>query len=195
MLDYAANASAHWDAGRLRGSFESRFNRRRSCHDKLLLFIEDELEPEAFWDTVAANLKERRLRLVFVADRIPHELRSIVEFLNEQMQLTEVIAVEIKQYIDPNGRRGQHRPAHHRRNRNGTQNQTAPRRRPPPACNGGALLRANAYDSRSLALAARVLELYEHAKAHGSGKRSGAARCRARQPGWASMRTPRSPTH
>jgi len=25
MLDYAANASAHWDAGRLRSSFESRF--------------------------------------------------------------------------------------------------------------------------------------------------------------------------
>src|SRR3954451_9836801 len=103
MLDYAANASAYWDAGQLRTSFESRFADARSASDELSAFIEDEFEPEAFWETVAANLKERRLRLVFVADRIPPELRSIVEFLNEQLQLTEVIAVEIKQYIDPDG--------------------------------------------------------------------------------------------
>src|SRR3954469_14405538 len=75
----------------------------QSWQDHAAPFIEDEHEPDAFWETVAANLKERRLRLVFVADHIPPELRSIVEFLNEQLQLTEVIAVEIKQYIDPDG--------------------------------------------------------------------------------------------
>src|SRR5204862_333114 len=106
MLDYAANASTYWDAGRLRSSFETRFDNNAEAADaELSSFIEDDLEPEAFWETVAANLKERRLRLVFVADRIPPELRSIVEFLNEQLQLTEVIAVEIKQYVEPNGER------------------------------------------------------------------------------------------
>src|SRR3954453_13059108 len=79
MLDYAANASAHWDAGRLRSSFESRFNSPEAANEEFADFIEGEMEAEDFWDAVAANLKERRLRLIFVADRIPPELRSIVE--------------------------------------------------------------------------------------------------------------------
>jgi hypothetical protein len=35
MLDYAANASAHWDAGRLRSSFESRFVDAEAAADEL----------------------------------------------------------------------------------------------------------------------------------------------------------------
>jgi hypothetical protein len=38
------------------------------------------------------------VRLVFVADEIPRELRRVVEFLNEQMT-AEVIAIEVKQYV------------------------------------------------------------------------------------------------
>jgi hypothetical protein len=37
------------------------------------------------------------LRLVFVADEIPRELRRVIEFLNGQM-LAEVIGLEVKQY-------------------------------------------------------------------------------------------------
>jgi hypothetical protein len=36
--------------------------------------------------------------MLFVADRVPVELRRIVEFLNGQMQPAEVLAVEIRQY-------------------------------------------------------------------------------------------------
>jgi hypothetical protein len=43
-----------------------------------------------------------RLRLVSVADEIPHELRRIVEFLNEQMTHTDVLAIEVRQYVAPN---------------------------------------------------------------------------------------------
>jgi hypothetical protein len=45
------------------------------------------------------NLQAGRLRLIFVADEIPPELRRIVEFLNGQMDPAEVLAVEIKQYV------------------------------------------------------------------------------------------------
>jgi len=38
---------------------------------------------------------------VFVADEIPSELRRIVEFLNEQMTVTEVLAIEVRQYLAP----------------------------------------------------------------------------------------------
>ncbi len=37
--------------------------------------------------------------MLFVADEIPAELRRVVEFLNEQMDSAEVLAVEIKQYV------------------------------------------------------------------------------------------------
>src|SRR3712207_9290538 len=37
--------------------------------------------------------------MVFVADEIPSELQRIVEFLNQQMDPAEVLAVEIKQYV------------------------------------------------------------------------------------------------
>jgi hypothetical protein len=37
--------------------------------------------------------------MVFLADSIPVELRRVVEFLNEQMDPAEVLAIEVKQYI------------------------------------------------------------------------------------------------
>ena len=40
-----------------------------------------------------------KVRLIFVSDEIPTELRRIVEFLNQQMDPVEVLAVEIKQHI------------------------------------------------------------------------------------------------
>ena len=44
-------------------------------------------------------IQSRRLRLLFVADDIPTELQAIIEFLNEQMDRTEVLGVEIRQYL------------------------------------------------------------------------------------------------
>ena len=172
MLDYAANASAHWDAGRLRSSFESRFADAEAATDELSLFLEAGLEPDAFWDAVAGNLQERRLRLVFVADRIPPELRSIVEFLNEQLQLTEVIAVEIKQYIEPNGDRvnivpriiGETEMARRVKRAGGS----VPRPRPTEEA-----FYAQIRSSHAPALAERVLALYEHAKTHGTRRTFG----------------------
>ena len=40
---------------------------------------------------------------MFVADVISRELRRIIEFLNEQMTQTEVLGVEIRQYVDDQG--------------------------------------------------------------------------------------------
>jgi hypothetical protein len=55
--------------------------------------------PETFWAMVKTNLQAGRVRLIFVADVIPPELRRIVEFLNAQMDPAEVLALEIKQYV------------------------------------------------------------------------------------------------
>lgn len=37
--------------------------------------------------------------MVFVADTIPTELRRIVEFLNEQIDPAEILAVEVRQFV------------------------------------------------------------------------------------------------
>ena len=64
---------------------------------------DDKSAPDAFWQSVEANLQRGRIRMLFVADRIPTELRRIVEFMNEQMKPAEVLAVEVKQYTSTDG--------------------------------------------------------------------------------------------
>ena len=51
-----------------------------------------------YWEKVDNHFKTGRIRLLFVADEIPSELKQIVEFLNQQMNPAEVLAIEIKQY-------------------------------------------------------------------------------------------------
>lgn len=60
--------------------------------------LEAESSAEEFWQAVGTNLKDGRIRLIFVADEIPASLRRLVKLLNEQMPKVEVLAVEIRQY-------------------------------------------------------------------------------------------------
>jgi hypothetical protein len=103
MLDYAANASSYWGIDRIRSAFEVTCrDAARDPDDALTHHIGPERDADEFWREVDANLRSGRLRLVFVADVIPHELRRIVEFLNEQMTRTDVLAIEVRQYAAPN---------------------------------------------------------------------------------------------
>jgi hypothetical protein len=104
LLDYAANAAAYWAGDALRHLFEERCAAVGEDPESILRDAFSDVEDvEAFWATVRTNVAAERLRLVFVADSIPSELRRIVEFLNGQMQQTEVLAVEVKQYRDATG--------------------------------------------------------------------------------------------
>jgi hypothetical protein len=106
MLDYAANATAHWPVSHIRERFAANCERSGlDPEEKLREFLEDELQPEEFWQSADRNLKEHNIRLLFVADVIPPELQRIVEFLNEQMDKTEVLAIEIKQFVSEAGLR------------------------------------------------------------------------------------------
>lgn len=95
MLDYAANATAHWKAGTIADSFEATARAGgRDPNEVLSGFLGDERDPEAFWQRVDDSFAAGRVKLVFVADIIPRELARIVEFLNEQMK-ADVRAVEL----------------------------------------------------------------------------------------------------
>ena len=96
MLDYAANAVVYWPSDRLRERFLA--TNGESAEQKLVEFLDGQMEAEEFWRLANKNLQDRNVRLLFVADEIPTELQRIVEFLNEQMDRTEVLAVEIKQF-------------------------------------------------------------------------------------------------
>jgi hypothetical protein len=58
-----------------------------------------EIDEEVFWASVKTNLQAGRLRLLFVADSLPPELRRIIEFLNEQSDPMEVLGVEVRHYV------------------------------------------------------------------------------------------------
>jgi len=101
LLDYAANATSYWPGDRIREEFEKRCETRGvDPADQIADAFDDELDDDKYWELVDTNLRAGRLRLLFIADVIPTELRRIVEFLNEQMSPAEVLAVELKQYLD-----------------------------------------------------------------------------------------------
>ncbi|MCJ2011689.1 hypothetical protein, partial [Methylobacterium sp. J-076] len=99
MLDYAANSVLHWPLDTLRAVFGARCEAEGGDPVAVLGdLIGPDSDPEAFWEGVRTNLQAGRVRLLFVADRVPPELRRVVEFLNRQMQPAEVLAVELRQY-------------------------------------------------------------------------------------------------
>lgn len=99
MLDYAANAVVYWPIEKIRAMFESHCGEAGENHERELAnFLAGDGDSQNFWSQVKTNFEAGRIRLLFVADEIPAELRRIVEFLNDQMKSAEVLAVEIKQF-------------------------------------------------------------------------------------------------
>ena len=103
MFDYAANGVKYWPIDRLREWLTARSGGSDEAAERIaqLLEVDDEdrdATVERFWNRVEDNLAAGKLRLLFVADEIPQELRRIIEFLNEQMQQTEVLGIAIARH-------------------------------------------------------------------------------------------------
>lgn len=102
LLEYAANATVYWPISFIQERFEKNCEQEEMNPDEKITELTDGEEPEEFWGKVETNLKMGKVRLVFLADEIPSELKRIVEFLNEQMNPAEVLAIEVKQYVGNN---------------------------------------------------------------------------------------------
>jgi hypothetical protein len=100
LLDYAANGVTFWPPDALRGNLQERCEREGVSEEDAIRELVGREDPdlEEFWAGVATNLKAGRVRLVFVADEIPPELKRVIEFLNEQMNPAEVFGIEVKQF-------------------------------------------------------------------------------------------------
>lgn len=100
LLEYAANAVVYWSIDQIRNLFESTCkDSEEGPEERLINHFDKNLEYESFWEQVRTNLAIGRIRLIFLADEIPLELKRVIEFLNEQMNPAEVIGIEIKQYV------------------------------------------------------------------------------------------------
>lgn len=112
LLDYAANGVAFWSLPQLIADFRATCAARDEDPDAVLdHFLStatdtEDIDPDEFWAQAEKNLRAGQIRLIVLADRIPVELRRIVEFLNDQMDPAEVLAVEVQQFVgtDADGR-------------------------------------------------------------------------------------------
>lgn len=102
MLDYAANGIEYWSIDKLRQAAAETARQQNQILDEVLYALldgnDEEIDLEEYWEKVEFNLRNKKVRLVFVADSTPKELRRLVEFLNDELKNVEVLAVEIKQF-------------------------------------------------------------------------------------------------
>jgi hypothetical protein len=107
MLDYAANTQRYWPLDQLRRLTERRYGEQGAAEAVCELVGNGSAQHaddvvDNFWQRVGQRLRAGEVRLVFVADEIPPELRRVIEFLNEQMPRVHVVGLELAQYGDGN---------------------------------------------------------------------------------------------
>jgi hypothetical protein len=102
MLDYAAEASAGWSGDKLEEWLAQRCEEAGLEPEEELSAIEPGPESASeFWQRAEENLRAGNVRLIFACDRILPSLQRVIEFLNERMDPTEVLALEVRRLQAP----------------------------------------------------------------------------------------------
>ncbi len=100
IIEYAANAAGAWGEGKLREKAAEYWSRKGRELNEVLneLFDDDDLDADAFWEDVEANLHQGKMRLIIVTDEFRPEVRRIIEFLNAETRNIEILGLEIRCY-------------------------------------------------------------------------------------------------
>jgi len=99
MIEYAANGHRYWDKELLRDCAEKSLKGGRTLELALTELQGPDCDlPDEFFGRIQQNLREGQLRLIFFLEDAPPELMSVVDFLNKQMERSEVLLVEARQY-------------------------------------------------------------------------------------------------
>ena len=90
MMEYAANGQYYWDKEIIRKYASAVAQKNSKSLDEAVFSIEPESgqSVDDFLDLIENNLREGQLRLIFFMEEAPNELKSIVDFLNSQMERT-----------------------------------------------------------------------------------------------------------
>lgn len=97
LLEYAAHAIDNWKLETLITCFNKTWEKKDPANI-LTTFLGEEDDPDKFWEQVESNLRAGKIRLIFVADKLPDALKRVIKFLNRQMSQAEVYGVEIPQF-------------------------------------------------------------------------------------------------
>ena len=100
MLEYAANGHYYWDHADIRRYMEESADRAGHSLSELFKALGSEGADsiDELIEKIIENLREGQVRLVFFMEEAPQELKSIVDFLNRQIERTEVLIVEARQF-------------------------------------------------------------------------------------------------
>ena len=103
MLEYAANGHHYWSAEELQAHAQESSGGLDQLNSWITQTGAAGGTSGAFFEAVVANLRKATMRLIFFLEESPNELRSLVEFLNNQLKETEVLLVEARLYDSPSG--------------------------------------------------------------------------------------------
>lgn len=100
MLEYAANGQFYWTKESMRDLAAATASDKKEDLEETVMLLEPTTGDSAddLFEAAENNLREGQVRLVFFLEEAPAELKSIVDFLNRQMERTEVLLVEARQY-------------------------------------------------------------------------------------------------
>jgi len=100
MLDYVANGTYYWSAGEIKEYAVQSASKRGKSIESILSSLGPKLadDVDGYFDAIEENLRQGKVRMVFLLEDSSYELRSIVDFLNGQMDRAEVLLVEVRQY-------------------------------------------------------------------------------------------------
>lgn len=106
MLEYAANGQFYWTKESMHELAVGTAGEKNEDFEETIMLLEPSTgdSPAELFEAAENNLREGQVRLVFFLEEAPPELKSIVDFLNRQMERTEVLLVEARQY-EKNGTR------------------------------------------------------------------------------------------
>jgi hypothetical protein len=100
VMEYVANGQFYWDCETMKGFSERTAAASGEALEDALAKIqqEEQLTADLFFQRVEENLKIGNVRIIFFMEEAPSELKSIVEFLNNQLDRTEMLIVEACQF-------------------------------------------------------------------------------------------------
>ena len=100
-IEYAANATEFWAGGAARQKGTEFWSNQSPPKELDEVFREEfggDLDIEDFWRKVEENLRNGRIRLIVATDELRPEIRRMIEYLNKEMQNTEVLGLELRSY-------------------------------------------------------------------------------------------------
>jgi len=99
MLDYVANGSHYWTEGELQAYAEESAEKSGRPLESAMKSLGPTVgDLGGYFKNLESNLREGKVRMVFLLEESSFELRSVVDFLQGQMEFADVLLVEVRQY-------------------------------------------------------------------------------------------------